>query len=87
MEKFKYLMNVPTNDGRQDQELDVRSSNPSAIMRALRHLVVLKQKAIEKTKLFEFKSIFVPIFTYGNESWVMNNRVRSQMLAHKKRFL
>ena len=33
------------------------------------------------------KSIFVPILTYGHESWAMTERVRSQMQASKTRFL
>ena len=30
-----------------------------------------------------FTSIFVPILTYGHESWVMNEKVRSLMQASK----
>ena len=39
--------------------------------------------AIEKGKLSVFKSIFVPILTYGHESWVMTERVQSQIQASK----
>ena len=34
-----------------------------------------------------FYSIFVPILTYGRESWVLAKRVQSQMQTTEKRFL
>ena len=34
-----------------------------------------------------FKSVFVLILTYGHESWVMTERVRSQMQMFEIRFL
>ena len=86
-EKFKYLRVAFTSDGRQDKELDVRSGKASAIMRALHHSVVLKRELSRKAKLSVFKSTFVPIHTYGDESWVMTEKVRSQMLAAEMRFL
>ena len=87
VEKFKYLGVAFTSDGRQDEELDVRLGKASAVMRALHHLVVLKWELSRKTKLSVFKSIFVPILSYRHESWVMTQRVRSQMQASEIRFL
>ena len=69
------------------EELDVRSGKASAAMRALHHSVVLKGELWSKAKLLVFKSIFVPILTYGHESWVMIERVRSQMQTTEMRFL
>ena len=86
VEKFKYLGVAFTSDGKQDEELEVRSGKASAVMRALQHSVVLKQE-LSKAKLSVFKSIFVPIFTYGHESWDITERVRSQMQASGMRFL
>ena len=43
VEKFKYLSVAFTSDGRQDEELDVRSGKESAVMRASHHSVVLKR--------------------------------------------
>ena len=87
VEKFKYLGITFTNDGRQNEELDVRSGKASIVMRALHHSVVLKAKLSRKAKLSVFKSIFVPILTCGHESWVLTERVRSQMQACEMRFL
>ena len=56
-------------------------------MRALHYSVVMKQELSKKTKLSILKAVFVPILTYGHESWVTIERVRSQVQASKMRFL
>ena len=72
-----YLGVAFTRDGSRDEELNVRSGKANAVMRALYHSVVLERDLSRKAKLLVFKSIFVPILIYGNESWVMTDRVRS----------
>ena len=67
--------------------MDVRSGKASTVMRALHHSIVLKRELLQKAKLLALKSIFVPIFTYGHESLVMTERMRSQMQASEMRFL
>ena len=56
-------------------------------MRALHYSVVMKRELSKKAKLSIFKVVFVPILTYGYESWVMTERVRSQVQASEMRFL
>ena len=56
-------------------------------MRALHRSVVLKRELSRKVKLSGFKSIFVPILTYGRGFWVMTERVRSQIQASEVRVL
>ena len=53
----------------------------SAVMRALHYSVVMKRELSKKAKLSIFKAVFVPILTYGHESWVMTERMRSQVQA------
>ena len=55
--------------------------------RALHYSVVMKRELSKTTKLSIFKTAFVPIFTYGHESWVMTERVRSHVQASEMRFL
>ena len=86
VEKFKYLGGAFTSDGRQDEELDTRVGKASAVMRAL-HYIVMKRELSKKAKLPVFKAVFVPILTYGHESWVMTERMRSQVQASEMRFL
>ena len=56
-------------------------------MRALHYLFVMKRALSKKAKLLFFKTVFVPILTFGHESWVMTERVRSQLQASKMNFL
>ena len=87
VEKFKYLGVAFTSDGRQDEELDTRIGKDSAVMRALHYSVVMKRELSKKAKLSICKTVFVPILTYGHESWVMTERMRSQVQASEMRFL
>ena len=54
-------------------------------MRTLYRSVVLKRELSRKAKLSVFKSIFGPILTYGHESWLLTQRVQSEM--QEMRFL
>ena len=47
----------------------------------------MKRELSKKAKLSIFKAVFVPILTYGHESWVMTERMRSQVQASEIRFL
>ena len=87
VEKFKHLGVAITSDRRQDEELDTRIGNANAVMRALHYSVFMKRELSKKAKLSIFKTVFVPILTYGHESWVMTERVRSQVRASEMRFL
>ena len=56
-------------------------------MRALHYSVVTKRELSKKAKLSVLKAVFVPILTYGHESWVMTESMRSQVQASEMRFL
>ena len=47
----------------------------------------MKRELLKKAKLSVFKTVFSPIRTYGHESRIMNERVRSQLQASKMSFL
>ena len=87
VERFKYLGVAFTSDGRQDEEFDTRIGKASAVMRALHYSVVMKRELSKKAKLSIFKTVFVPILTYGHESWVMTERIRSQVQTSEMSFL
>ena len=86
-EKFKYLGVAFTSDGRQGEELDTQIGKASAVVRALHYSVVMKREFSEKAKLSVFKTVFIPILTYGHESWVMTERMRSQVPTSETRIL
>ena len=87
-EKFKYLGVSFTNDGKQNSELDMHIGKASAVMRQLHRFVVLKRELCTKAKLSIFKSIYVSCSgLYGDESWIMNEKVRSRAQAAEMGFL
>ena len=86
VEKFEYLGVAFTSDQRQDEELDTQACKDSAVMRVLHYSVVIKRELSKNAKLSLFKTVFVPILTYSHESWVMTERVRSQVQASEMRF-
>ena len=76
-----------SNGGRQGNELNTRIGKASAVMRLLCRSAVLKRELCTKAKLFVFRSVFVPIFTYGHECWVVTERVRSRVQVAEMGFL
>ena len=75
-----------TSDGRQGNELDTQIGKDCAVKRALHYSVVIKRELSKKAKLSIFKPALVPILTYGHESWVITERVRSQVQASEMNF-
>ena len=69
------------------KELDTRIGKASVAMRALHYLVALKPRLLNKTKFSIFKTVIVPILIYGQESWVITKRVRSQVQVSEMKFL
>jgi len=73
VEKFKYLGVV----------LRVTESGTRRfihrLLREFYRFVVTKRKLSNTGKLSVFKSVFVPILTYGRESWVMTERTLTQV--------
>jgi len=75
VKKFKRLGVVFKSDGRWSEEVDTRIGKANAVQRELYRSVVTKQELSNTAKLSVFKSFFVPILTYGHESWVMTKRI------------
>ena len=69
-----------------DKQWCTRIGKANAVMRALHYSVVMKRELSKKAKLSIFKAVFVPILTYSHESWVMTERMRSQVQASEMRF-
>ena len=60
---------------------------PNAVLRELYRSVAPKRELSNTAKLSVFKSIFVPILTYGHESWEMTEIILAQVQASKMLFL
>ena len=63
VEKFKYLGVAFTSDGRQDEELDMRISKASGVMRALHYSVVMKREYCQKSQSSQFSKQFLSLFS------------------------
>ncbi|TWW78062.1 R2DM Retrovirus-related Pol polyprotein from type II retrotransposable element [Takifugu flavidus] len=87
VEEFKYLGILFTSEGRMERESNRRIGVASAVMRALNRSVVVKKELSRKAKLSIYRSIYVPVLTYGHQRWVMTERTRSQIQAAEMSFL
>ena len=67
----------------EPQDIDTRISNVNTVLWQLYCSVVTKRKLSNTIKLSVFKSIFVLILTFGHESWVMTERILTQVQAPK----
>jgi len=87
VEKFKFLGVVFTSDGRRSEEIDTRIGKTNAVQRELYRSMVTKRELSNTAKLSVFQSVFVPILAYGHESWVMIEKILSQVQAAEIGFL
>ena len=69
--EFKYLGVWCTSEGKMEREMDRRIGAASAVMRVLYRSVVVKKELSRKAKLSIYRSIYLPILTYGHELWVV----------------
>jgi len=76
-----------TSDGRWSEEIETRIGKANAVLRELDCSAVTKRELSNTTKLSGFKSTFVPIHTYGHESWVTTERMLTQVQAPEMGFL
>jgi len=71
----------------EPQEVDTRIGEANAVLRELYRSVATKRELSNTANLSVFKSIFVPILTCGHKSWVMTERILTQVQAPKLGFL
>ena len=71
----------------EPQEIYTRIGKANVALRELYCSVLTKRELSNTAKLSVFKSIFVPILTYGHESWVMTERILTQVQVPKLAFL
>jgi len=70
----------------EPQDIGTRIGKDNAVLRELHRSVVTKRELSNIIKLSVFKSIFVLILTCGHESWVMTERILTQVQAPKLGF-
>ena len=87
VEKFKHLGVVFASDARWSKEIDTRIGKANAVLRELYRSAATKRELSNTANLSVFKSVFVPILTYGHESCVMTERILTKVQAPEMRFL
>lgn len=79
MEEFKYFGVLFTSEGRMEREIDRRIGVAFVVMRALYRIVVVKKELSRKIKFSIYRLIYVFVFIYGYEFWVVIERIRSRI--------
>ena len=74
---------ICTNDGRRNKAIDPKIGKENLVIPEVCRSVVIKTKLPNIAKLSAIKSVFLPILTYGNESWAMIEGMLSEVLAAK----
>ena len=84
VKEFKYLGVLFASEGTMEREIGRRIGAAGAVLRSLYRTVVTKRELSRKAKLSIYRSIFVPILTYGHEGWEMAERTRSRVQAAER---
>ncbi|KAL1447116.1 hypothetical protein WDU94_005460 [Cyamophila willieti] len=86
VDNFKYLGSLISKDGAMDKELNRRIQLGSALYSCVKDLIWNTHVPL-KCKKTIFQTYYIPILTYGAETWVMKTREESRVQAAEMRFL
>jgi len=88
VETLKYLVVVIASEGRRNEEVDTWSGKTTTVLRELGRSAVTKRELSNIANLLVCnRSPSVPILTHDHESWVMTEKILSQMQAAEIGFL
>lgn len=84
---FKYLGVQIDREGNMESEVNERIGNAARLYHSLSKPFISKKEINRKTKMVVYKTIFRPILTYGSESWVLTNSMKSKIQAIDMKYL
>src|SRR3978361_662388 len=84
---FKYLGIHIQENGRQEAEVNERVTTAVKTYHALGNKFLRKREISRGTKMSVYRTIYCPILTYGCESWVMTNTMKSKIQAAEMKYL
>ena len=87
VDDFKYLGTLFHKNGKIGQEIKNRIQQANKIYYAINNTILGKNEISRETKLQIYKSVYVPTLLYGSESWPINHRIESQIVASEMKFL
>jgi hypothetical protein len=85
--KFKYLGATIDQKGGIKEELVTRRAAAGRLFQAINRGFLSKKEISRKTKMAVYRSTYVPVLTYGCESWAMTTTHKSQLQASEMRYL
>jgi hypothetical protein len=68
VQRFEYLGTTVTADGKIDEEINHRMHKANEIYYQLVNTIVANKEPKEDTKMWIYKTVFVPTLLYGSES-------------------
>lgn len=72
------------SEGRSERQINRRVGAAAAVFQLLYRYVVAKRELKQKAKISIYRSIFIPLTTYGHGLWFMNERTRRQIQAPER---
>lgn len=84
---LKYLGAVIDEKGDMEGEINNRIGAATRLYNALNRILISKREVSKLTKMKIYESVFVPVLTYGCESWVLSERQKSKLQACEMRYL
>lgn len=87
VDTFKYL-GVHINDkGYHDTEINTRIENAARMYHSLKNSFIGKKEVSIKAKMSVYRTVFVPILTFGCESWVLTSSMKSKIQSMEMKYL
>lgn len=86
-ETYNYLGVKVHKGGKNEAELTGRVESALRLYHSLNNTFIRKKEISTKTKMTVYSTVFKPILTYGSESWILTNQMRSRIQATEMKYL
>lgn len=87
VDSFQYLGVSLEETGNNEKEIADRIAKTNNIYYAMSKGFTNRREISRKTKMKVFKSIYVPVLTYGSESWVLSQQQERKIQAVEMKYL
>lgn len=87
VKEFKYLGAVLDNKGKQERDITERIDKAIKTYYGLCKGIVRKKEVSRQTKMLVYKTIFLPVLTYGSETWTLTSAMKSKIQAAEMKYL
>ena len=84
---YKYLGVILDEHGNQEQDINRRIESTNKLFYTLKNKIIRQREINRNTKLKIYKTIYRPILTFGCESWILTEKIKSKIRAIEMKFL